>query len=209
MYHQRHRLQSSGWTAHKRVTGHILTGYESISSGSGWRCYRSVKAVLCGCETRIYLCGCHTRFLKNRVSHPVFFELFWSGLRWSPTMVLITEAHYMYLLYPTMTEMTWIYPIVIWEPSSIVLWDCNGVNNRYCSVKAFWCGCEARIFSYGCDTRIRVMPGFFIRVWHPDMCDTRIFISSFVRVYNIDLWTWWATTGTRHRELIPNDDGSN
>ena len=34
--------------------------------------YRSVKAILCGCGTRIYLCGCHARFLKNRVSHPFF-----------------------------------------------------------------------------------------------------------------------------------------
>ena len=38
--------------------------------------YRSVKAILCGCGTRIYLCRCHTQFLKNRVSHPVFFEFF-------------------------------------------------------------------------------------------------------------------------------------
>ena len=30
-----HRLQSSGWTAHLRVTGHISTGYDPKSSGSG------------------------------------------------------------------------------------------------------------------------------------------------------------------------------
>ena len=30
MYHQRHRLQSSGWTAHQRVTGHISTGDKDI-----------------------------------------------------------------------------------------------------------------------------------------------------------------------------------
>ena len=34
-YHQRHRLQSIGWTAHQRVTEHISTGYEPKSSGSG------------------------------------------------------------------------------------------------------------------------------------------------------------------------------
>ena len=33
-YHQYYRLQSSGWTAHLRVTGYITTGYEPKSSGS-------------------------------------------------------------------------------------------------------------------------------------------------------------------------------
>ena len=32
--HQRDRLQSIGWTAHQRVTRHISTGHEPISSGS-------------------------------------------------------------------------------------------------------------------------------------------------------------------------------
>ena len=34
-YHQRHRLQSSGWTAHQRVTGYVSTGYKPKSFGSG------------------------------------------------------------------------------------------------------------------------------------------------------------------------------
>ena len=34
-YHQHHRLQSSVWTAHQRVTGYISTGYEPKSSWSG------------------------------------------------------------------------------------------------------------------------------------------------------------------------------
>ena len=48
--------------------------------------YHSVKAILCGCGTRIYLRGCHARFLKNRVSHPFFLNFFegvYDGLqRW-------------------------------------------------------------------------------------------------------------------------------
>ena len=35
VYHQHHRFQSSGWTAHQRVTGNIYTGYERKPSGSG------------------------------------------------------------------------------------------------------------------------------------------------------------------------------
>ena len=35
MYHQHHRLQSSGWTSHQRNTGHISTGYEHKYYGSG------------------------------------------------------------------------------------------------------------------------------------------------------------------------------
>ena len=34
-FHQYHRLQSSSWTAHLRVTGHISTGYEPKSSWLG------------------------------------------------------------------------------------------------------------------------------------------------------------------------------
>ena len=35
LFNQLHRLQSSGWTAHQRVTGHNSTGHEPMSSGSG------------------------------------------------------------------------------------------------------------------------------------------------------------------------------
>ena len=65
---------------------------ELLQQGCALSLYCSVKAILYRCGTHIYLCGCHTRFLKNRGSHPFFFELFWRGLRWSPRMVFINGS---------------------------------------------------------------------------------------------------------------------
>ena len=48
MNHQRHCFQSSGWTAHQHVTGHIFTGYDPKCSGSGGGAILLVLTYLCG-----------------------------------------------------------------------------------------------------------------------------------------------------------------
>ena len=48
MFHQLHCLQSSGWTAHQRVTGHISKGHKPKSSGSGRGAIRQVLTYLRG-----------------------------------------------------------------------------------------------------------------------------------------------------------------
>ena len=48
MFHQLYCLQSIGWTAHKRVTGHIFTGHKPKSSGLGGAARRYVLTYLYG-----------------------------------------------------------------------------------------------------------------------------------------------------------------